>query len=158
MCVDHFDPGRTKTPNRNHHQGSLLPYCPPEVRKQTFQHDSASLNEHADCGEQREYDSLLLPNSCFGTSDGSSARSDPHINDMSEREQVWNEVRRRLAHDLNNYVSVVMGRAQLLAERCTADEEMTKDCVHIIAASLRIAAMIKKLSLGDPATFDADRG
>ncbi|HKV78782.1 MAG TPA: PilZ domain-containing protein [Candidatus Sulfotelmatobacter sp.] len=55
----------------------------------------------------------------------------------------------RLAHDLNNYVGVILGRTQLLAENCSSYQEMLTHCSHIIVATRKIATLIKDSRCSD---------
>lgn len=149
MSVNPCDRRTAKGPNRKDTPLPLLPYRPPEVKKERSKRASASFTAHADRDEQRECDSPLPPKGCEGNSEHNAARSDEAL----AEEQVWNDLQCRLAHDLNNYVGIVMGRAQLLAEKCATDKRMIEDCSHIISASRRIAALVRRFSLSGTRTF-----
>lgn len=69
--------------------------------------------------------------------------SDKSADNRSAQKQMWTEFPCLPAHDLNNYIGVVLGRAQLLSDKCASDEKMARDCQEIIFATSRIAALIK---------------
>jgi len=143
MRVNSSDRRTAQRPNRNDAPSLLLPSRSPTVKEQKAKRAGASVKAYADRDEQRKCTSLPVTNGYAGNAEQDAKRSGK----ASAEQQVWKNFQCRLAHDLNNYVGIVMGRAQLLAEKCATDKRMAEDCSNIISASLRIAALVKKFSL-----------
>lgn len=87
----------------------------------------------------------LSTDPCYEKLEPGTAALDESADSRSPQEH-WSEFPCLLAHDLNNYIGIVLGRAQLLSEKCASDEKMAEDCEHIISVTYRIAALIKHSS------------
>jgi|SRR5579864_775483 len=120
------------------------PLCAPNGKNETLllEHVRMLLREHA--GRSEPMDGNWLPSDpCSENLEPGRAKSDKRADNRSAQEQMWSEFPCLLAHDLNNYIGIVLGRAQLLSEKCASDEKMAEDCKHIIFATYSIAVLIK---------------
>lgn len=132
-----------KPPKLKDHQRARLP-CAPNGKNETLllERIRMLLREHA--GRVKPMDGNRLPTDpCSQNLEPGRAESDNSADNRWAQEQMWSEFPCLLAHELNNYIGIVLGRAQLLSEKCASDEKMAEDCQHIIFATYKIAALIK---------------
>ena len=66
------------------------------------------------------------------------------VRDNVTSQQVFSDPICRLAHDLNNHLSIVLGRAELMAKRFSADEQTLRELADIISATRKMAEQIKR--------------
>lgn len=132
-----------KPPKPKDHQRAGPPRAP-NGKNETLllEHVRMLSREHAGRSEPMDWN-WLPTDPCSENLEPGRAESDKSADKRSAQERMWSESPCLLAHDLNNYIAIVLGRAQLLSEKCASDEKMAEDCKHIIFATYRIAALIK---------------
>jgi len=117
-----------KPPKPKDHQRARPP-CAPNGKNETLSFEHV-LREHAGRGEPMD-GNWLPTDPCSEELEPGRAESGKSADKRCAQEQMWSEFPCLLAHELNNYIGIVLGRAQLLSEKCASDEKMAKDCQSI---------------------------
>ena len=120
------------------------PPCAPTGKNEALLPEQIPMLLREDAGRPEPMDRNWVPtNPCSENLEPGRAESDKCEDNRSAQEQMRSQFPCLLAHDLNNYIGIVLGRAQLLSEKCASDEKMAEDCQRIIFATSRIASLIK---------------
>ena len=66
------------------------------------------------------------------------------VNDKASSQNAFREAQRQLMHELNNHLSVILGRTEVLLNRFIADEQTSNELSDIARATQRVNDLIRK--------------